>query len=187
MELTDLVKDTNIVGVISSFKEDIDNFENVADLHIKKLEQAFLMVNLKNDIRDKKISDLTDAEKWKLDLARKLNDDIIVVGNLSGSLNNKEIDYFKKLFIKLKDEYHKKIIIIDKDIEIFFNLTNNLVVLKDNKVIYKTNNYFDNELYKYAMIPKIIEFIKYVNKDKLVLNENTDIYELIKDIYRSVS
>jgi hypothetical protein len=36
-------------------------------------------------------------------------------------------------------------------------------------------------------MPKIIEFIKYVNKDKKVLNETTDIYELIKDIYRSVS
>ena len=36
-------------------------------------------------------------------------------------------------------------------------------------------------------MPKIIELIKYLNKEGRKIQETTDIYELIKDIYRSVS
>ena len=59
--------------------------------------------------------------------------------------------------------------------------------MQNKTIIYETEDFFDDNLYKYVKCPKIIEFIKYVNKDGKKLENNTDIYELIKDIYRSVT
>ena len=69
----------------------------------------------------------------------------------------------------------------------FFNLVRQICIIEDNKVIYCTNNFFDNNLEKYTSIPKIVDFIKYINRNEKRIDETTEIYELIKDIYRSVS
>lgn len=185
MELSNLVQNRDIVGVIGSYKPNFSGIY-VQDLNIKKLEQAFLMVGLDISAKDKKVQDLNDAEKLKLDLAKQLYNDIIIVGELSSSLNKKDLDYIKKLLLKLQEKEHKKIIIIDNKVDTFFFLTKDIVVFKNNEIVYETSNYFNLELYNYTRMPKIVEFINYVNKDKKILNENIDILELIKDIYRSV-
>lgn len=187
MELKSLTKVKDIVGVIGKYKIDFGNKKTVESLNIKNIEKALIMVKLPNNIINKDISDLTDQEKWKLDLARKLHDDVIIVGNLSLSLNKKEITYMKKLLLKLKNDYHKKIVIIDNKVDVFFDLVTHIFVIKNNNILYSTDNFFDNTLYKFVKMPDIIRFIKIVNKDKNILKENTDIYELIKDIYRSVA
>ena len=60
-------------------------------------------------------------------------------------------------------------------------------MLKNKEVTYETSDFFDTELYNYAKCPKIIDFINYINKDQKLINNTVEIYELIKDIYRSVS
>lgn len=185
MELKNLVEGRDIVGIIGSYKPDFNEIY-VKDVNIPKKEQAFLMVELTLSVKDRSIQELSDAEKLKLDLARQLNNDIIIVGGLSSALNQKDLDYIKKLLLKLQEKENKKIIIIDNKVDTFFFLTKNIVVFKNNEIVYETSNYFDMKLYNYTRMPKIIEFINYVNKDKKVLNENIDILELIKDIYRSV-
>ena len=145
------------------------------------------MVNLDESLIDKDINELTINELCKIDLMTKLSKDIIIVGNLSNCLNYKDIEYMKKLFIKLNKDYNKKIVVIDEDINVFFNLTKDIFIMKNKEIIYETNDFFDDKLYEYVNMPKIIEFIKYVNKDKKRLDDTTDIYELIKDIYRGIS
>lgn len=181
-----MLNNYGIIGIISSYNSNF-NVERVNELKIKNQDKAFKMVGLSKDILDKNINELSLSEQFKLDLATKLDKDIIIIGNLSKNLIYKDIEYIKKLLIKLNNDYHKKIIVIDEDVNIFFNLVKYMYVIRNKKVIYKTDNFYSDELYKYCKMPKIIEFIKYVNEDKKRLNENIDIYELIKDMYRSLS
>ena len=186
MEIKTYLNEYGIIGVVSNYKNSLQPFNTIQDLNIKNLESALKMVGLDNTIIAKKYSDITINELWKIDLATKLNNEIIIVGNLSTSLNNKDINYMKKLFRKLSQEYHKKIVIIDDDINIFFEIVKKILVVKNHKVIYETEDFFDKQLYRHCKMPKIVEFINYINRDKKILQNNVEIYELIKDIYRSV-
>ncbi len=186
MEIKEMLKDNGIIGVISSYKSNLDLDKVVKDLNINNIDKALKMVGLDENYKDKKLSDLTLPDLWKVELATKLNNEIIIMGNLSQVLNYKELEYFKKLFVKL-NSYGKKIVVIDNNVKVFFNLVKKIIVLKDKDILYETDNFFDMNLYNYTKCPKIVDFIKYVNKDNKRINETTDIYELIKDIYRSVS
>jgi len=103
------------------------------------------------------------------------------------SLIYKDREYMKKLFIKLSNDYHKKIVIIDNNVNSFINVANKIVVIKDKDIIFETSDLFDEKLYEYVMMPKMVEFITYVNKDKIRVDKTLEIYELLKDIYRRVS
>ena len=187
MQIKKILENKKIIGIVSTYKSSLENDCLVKDLPIKNSDKALVMVGLNQEILEKKIKDLTLNEQLKVDLAMKLHNDIIVIGNLANSLNNKDYEYIRKLLLKLNNDYHKKIVIIDQNVEVFLHLVKQVVIVKGKEVLYTTSNFFDDELYKYTKMPPIVEFIKYVNKDYKRLQENTDIYELIKDIYRSVS
>ena len=187
MEIKNLLNDYKIIGVIGSYKHTLNLNNKVKDLKIDNLNNALKMVNLDLSIINSKLEDLTISELWKIDLATKLDNDIIIIGNLYNSLIYKEREIMKKLFIKLSNNYNKKIVIIDNNVNSFFNLVNMIFVVDDKDIVYKTDDFYDMNLYKYINIPNIVEFINYVNKNKKILNNTIDIYELIKDIYRSVS
>jgi hypothetical protein len=44
--------------------------------------------------------------------------------------------------------------------------------------------FYDNNLYKYVDVPKIVEFTKYVHDEGHNIIEYTDFKELIKELYR---
>ena len=187
MEIKELLYNDGIIGVISNYKSTLKNTGKVSSLNINNINNALKMVSLNSDIIDKDLQELSLNELWKVELATKLNEEIIIVGNMSTSLNYKEIEYMKKLFLKLNNNYHKKIIIIDNDVKVFFGLVKRIFVLKNHHILYETTDLFNDELYKYTKMPPIIDFIKYVNKENKNIKNTTEIYELIKDIYRSVS
>lgn len=186
MEIKNILKNDKIIGVIGNYQSTLQSCF-IKDLNIKNISKALIMVGLDDTFINKRFEELTLSEQFKIDLATKLNKDIIIIGNLSKNLIYKDIEYIKKLLLKLCNEYHKKIIVIDEDVNIFFNLVKHIYVLKDKKIVYDTNDFFDDNLYKYVKMPKIIDFIKYVNKDEIRINNNLEIYELIKDIFRRVS
>lgn len=181
-----MLKNNEIIGVVSNYQHTMDDVL-VKDLKVKNILKAIVMVNLDNKVLDKRVSELSLSELVKVDLITKLDKDIIVIGNLSKSLINKDIEYIKKLLLKLNKEYNKKIVIIDDDINVFMNIVKSIYVLKNKELIYSTDNFFDEELYNYVKMPKIVEFIKYVNKDNKRIDETLEIYELIKDIFRRLS
>ncbi len=187
MEIKDLVNNHGIIGVVSSYQHKLNLNDTVLELNINNLENNLKEVGLSNNIINTKLKDLSMNDLTKLDLASKLNKDIIIIGNLSNTLNSKELDTIKKLLIKLNKEDNKKIVVIDNNINTFFNLTKKIIVMQNKSILYETEDYYDDNLYKYVKCPKIIEFIKYVNKNGKKLENNIEIYELIKDIYRSVS
>lgn len=182
-----LLKDYGIIGVCSTYQSTLKLEGTVSNLNIKNLSNALKMVGLDETIQNKNLNDLTLSEIFKIELATKLQEKTIVIGNLSASLNYKDQEYIKKLLLKLNNDYGKNIIIIDDDVSVFFGLVKRIYVIVQKNVVYETSDFFDNELYKWVKCPKIIDFINYINKDKKILNNTTDIYELIKDIYRSVS
>lgn len=186
MEIKDIIKDKEIIGIVSNYQHSLEN-GLVKDLNIKNIEKALLMVNLDNKVLNKKIDELTLNELFKVDLLTKLDKEIIIIGNLSKNLIYRDIEFIKKLLLKLNKEYNKKIVIIDENIDVFINLVNYIYVLKNKQIVYSTNDYFDDELYEYVKCPKIIEFIKYVKKDGKKVDETLEIYELIKDIFRRLS
>ncbi len=187
MEIKELVNQYGIIGVISSYKSNLDLNKTVLELKINKLNDALKMVELPDNIINLRLKDLSINDLVKIDLATKLNNDIMIIGNLFNSLNSKELEFIKKLLLKLNKEYNKKIVIIDNNVQTFFNLSKKIIVMQNKSILYETDDFYDDNLYKYVRCPKIIEFIKYVNKDNKRLENNIDIYELIKDIYRSVT
>lgn len=186
MEIKDMLNNYGIIGIVSSYNSVLVN-DKVSNLEIKNISNALKMVGLSLEVLNTLTSDLTLSEKFKIDLATKLDNDIIIIGNLSKNLLYKDIEYIKKLLIKLNSEYNKKIVVIDEDINVFINLVKCIYVIKNKSIVYSTINFYDDELYKYVKMPKIIEFVKYVNKNNRNLNEHLDIHELIKDIYRRLS
>ena len=187
MELKNILKDTNLIGIISKYKSNLKLSGNICDLEIKNISKALKIVGLDDTYLDKNINDLTISELWKIELLTKLDKDVIIVGNMYDSLIHKDREYMKKLFIKLSNKYHKKIVIIDNNIISFFNLVKKIIVIKNKEVVYETNDFFDLSLYEHINMPKIVDFILYVNKKGTKINNTIEIYELIKDIYRSVS
>ena len=187
MEIKDIIKKQKIVGIISNYKSQLKKSGKISDLDIKNIKKGLKIVGLNENILDKDISELSISEKWKIELLTKLQMDTIIVGNLSSSLILRDRELTKKLLKKLSNNYNKKIVVIDSDVNSFINLAENIIVLKDKNIVYETTDFYDAELYKFVEKPKIIEFINYVNKKDKKLNNNLEIYELIKDIYRSVS
>ena len=187
MEIKDLVNSYGIIGVISNYKCNFDLNNTILELHINNLNSALKIVGLQDNILNKKLKDLALNELFKVDLATKLNNEIIIIGNLSNMLDYKDLEFIKKLLIKLYTDYHKKIVVIDNELNTFFNLTNKIVIMQNKTILYISEDFYDKNLYKYVKIPKIIDFVNYVNRYGKVLENNIDIYELIKDIYRSVS
>lgn len=175
-----------IIGIVSNYSTIINDVK-ISELNIKNVDNALKMVGLDKDVKNKLYSELSLSEQFKVDLMTKLDKDIIIIGNMSKCLIYKDMEYIKKLLIKLNTDYHKKIVVIDKDVNSFIGLVKCICVMENKNIIYESNDFFDEKLYKYTKMPKIVEFIKYVNRDKTLLDKNLDIYELIKDMYRRLS
>lgn len=187
MELKKVLAKYNIVGVISNYKFNLDENKLVSEVIKRKIDQALKIVGLDNSIKNKYVKELSEAEKFKIDLISKVNKEVIIIGNLSNMLNYKERNNIKKILLKISKSYNKKIIIIDNDINSIMDIIEYYFVLKNNKLVYKTRNVYDDELYKYTTMPPIISFVKEANKKGANLKEYTNIHELLKAIYRSVS
>lgn len=181
-----MLKNNGIIGVVSNYQHSLPNIL-VKDLKIKNIDKALIMISLDNSVLNKNVNELTLKELFMVDLLTKLDKDIIIVGNLSKSLIYKDIEFIKKILLKLNKEYNKKVVIIDEDVNVFINVVKYVYVLKNKEIVYSTDNFYDDKLYEYVKMPKIVEFIKYVNKNNKRIDETLEIYELIKDIFRRLS
>lgn len=187
MEIKKLLENYSIIGIVSNYKSLFALEGRVSDLKVKNISKALKIVGLNDDYLNKELKSLSISELWKIDLLTKLDKDIIIIGNLYNSLIYKDREYIKKLLNKLAYNYNKKIVIIDNNVNSFFEMVKKILVIRNKRIVFETCNVFDKELYKYVNMPKIIEFINYVESKGMKLDKNTDIYELIKDIYRRIS
>lgn len=187
MELTSYLDKYKIIGVIANYKCSLPSNKLVKNIITSpKKEKLLIKFNLSIELLDKKFSQLSISEKFKIDLLSKLNEDIIIIGNLSSSLIYRDRMMIIKLLKKLNDNYNKKIIIIDDDMSVLMKICNYFLVLKNKKIVYKTEKIYDDKLYDYCRKPKIVDFIYKANNNNVQLEKYTDVYELIKAIYRSL-
>ena len=160
----------------------------------KRIEDSLKMVNLPKEYLDKSPFELSSGEKESLALGivLSLNPKLIIIDNPTSNLDSRNKEYLIKLLKKIKTRYNKTIILLTSDIEFTIKVTDNYLILKNDKIISSgvkkelLNNISKIKTSK-VEIPKIIDFINAVKKKKNINLELTfDIKELMKDIYRNV-
>ena len=157
---------------------------------VKHIMDSLKMVGLSDSFLDRDPNKLSYVESKKVELACILsyNPEVLILSDFEKGLNYKEREYFKKLFLKLKNSFKKTIILISSDLTFMFNLIDRVYLLRRGKLVVDSDKdiFYDNKLYKYMEMPKIVEFTKYVNSLDHNILEYTDFKELIKEIYRNV-
>ncbi len=169
-------------------KKDIDT----NDLnYIDKIISSLKMVGLNEFFLKRKINTLSKSEKRLLEIAIKLitNPDFIIIDEPFLYLNKNQKFNIKKILLDLRKKYHKTIIILSNDINVLYELTDELIILKENKVLVqdKTKLIFkDLEFLEknQIMLPNIVLFRKIaLNYDKKLENYK-EVNDLIKGVYK---
>lgn len=184
--------------IFSTVKEELifglKKYNYKTEILDKRIKDSLKMVGLKEEYLDKNPFELSSGEKTLLSLAitLSLNPKLLIIDEPTTYLDNKNKDYLIKLIKKLKNNYHKTIIILTSDINLTLSLADNYLLLKNGKItsegkIKEIKNNIDKIKNAGVEVPKIIEFIIKANKKKHInLDMNIDIKELMKDIYRNV-
>ncbi len=136
---------------------------------------------------------LANSEKKLIKIALNLiiNPDILILNEPFKDLDKKHITYLKKIIFDLKKEYLKTIIIITKDINILYELTDDLIILSENKVVIadKTTVVFKNLAFleeNGISYPNLIKFNQIAKNYNQTLKNTKDIKDLIKEVYKNV-
>lgn len=180
MELEKL--EGSIIGVISDDYKNDSLKGKVETIVTKKASDALKMVGLSDTYLNKDFEDLSIRDQNRIRLASKLNEKVIVLINFSKGLTNKDIDYFKKLFKRIVS-YGRKIVLVDKNVELFLNCVDKLYVInKDLRAEF--DSIFDPGLKEFIDVPKIVEFNQDSKERGVKLNEYKEFDDLLKAIYR---
>ena len=179
------IKDT----VKDEIKEILNNFDCKTN-SLKHILDSLRLVGLDDSYLDRRIDTLSYTEKKKVRLASVLayNPEVIVLDEFFKSFISREREYFKKLFLKLKSKFKKTIILLTNDLKSTFEVVNKIYVINNGNLVLSGGKelYYNEKLYKYVEIPKIIEFTKYAQECGHDILEYTDIKELMKELYRNV-
>ena len=204
MEITDIIKKNKINALInfnmdyndsSVYLKDRYPHKSVYDYiysytksQKKRINQSLLFVDIDINIQSRDISTLSSSEKVKIELAIMLilNKEIIYLHNFDKYFMSKDLFYFKNLLKKIVLNYHKTIVIINGNLSFMIDFVDYYFILTDNNKIQKFDKYELLNFDDIIKFPPIIDFIKYVNRNKKILNYYTNINELIKAIYREV-
>ena len=158
----------------------------------KRIKQALMMVGLKPLDITKQIRELSTREKRLLSLASVLivNPKVLILDNVTTSLNDEDKSNIIRLLKMLKNRYHKTIIIATNDNDSGIKLADNIIMLKDGNIVNMGDKYEvfkDSKKVKKYMVaePNIIAFEnKVLDKKNIKIGYRDDINDLIKDIYR---
>ena len=172
----------SIIGIVSNDYIEDELKGMVRDIVVKKSSDALKMVGLDDSYLDKDFRDLSDRDKNKIILASKLQNKEIKLINFSKGLTNKDMEFFKKLFKKIVS-YGRKIILVDKNSNMFMNCVDNLYVI-NKEIILETDDLYNEKLKKYIDVPSIVEFTHKSLENGIKLNHYNDLDDLLKAIYR---
>ena len=157
---------------------------------IKHITDSLTIVGLDDSylVRDPNTLSYVEKKKVNLALAMSYNPEVLVIASFDKGLTCREREYFRKLFIKLKNKYKKTIILVNSELPFMFDIVDKLYVINKGKLVINGDKdiFYSDKLYKYVELPKIVEFIKYANYQGHDIEEYTDIKELIKGLYRDV-
>jgi energy-coupling factor transporter ATP-binding protein EcfA2 len=190
------INDFNVKENVVTIKDKYDSCRvrdyilNYVSCSDERILDSFKMVKLADCTIKKEITYLSSSEKLKVELAILLlkNVDTLVLYHFDKYFMEKDLQFFKKLFRKLVVKYNKTIVMVDCGFSFALDFADIAIYKNDkNKVVsVDKKDFYDDKLLSYVDIPKIIDFVKYVNFNDKILNDYTDIKELIKAIYREV-
>ena len=176
--------------VKDEIKISMKNYEYKTSNVTKHISDSLKIVGLNDDYLDRNPNTLSYTEKKKISLACAMsyNPSVLILEDFEKGLIFREREYFRKLFLKLKNKFNKTIILIGTDLTFMFDIVDKLYVINKGKLVFSGGKelYYDDKLYKYVEMPKIVEFTKYANECGHNILEYTDIKELIKELYRNV-
>jgi energy-coupling factor transport system ATP-binding protein len=160
----------------------------------KQVSEALKIVGLNDNYLESNVFNLSGGEKKKVAIASVMvfNPKVLVLDEPTVGLDYKSQKKLMQLIKRLRDRYHKTIIIVSHDVDMLNIIADDIVVLDKGKVIASgtKNEVFKNTslFEKYGLkLPKIVEFIGKVRSEKgIILGRHTDVKDLIKDIYRNV-
>lgn len=160
---------------------------NYKEIPFSKIEQAFKMVNLKEDVLKNNLLSLSFTETKKLRFVEALlsNAENFVFVNFSEGFYQKSKDYYQKLSKKLL-KYGKSILFVTNDVSFLLNFVSNVTLYYDNQFL-SLEDFYDNRIYECLEMPEIIFFVKYLQKKGVQMESYTETKEVLKAIYRSVN
>lgn len=186
-DLNDLLNmDFDIEGIIYDDSWTVKRFLNGFHLKLNnRIESFFLMLELDKKLLNKKINTIskTDLKFVLLIYAMLKNYKTIIFDHMDANMSYKDKKRLLNFIRKIKND-DLNFIFLSKDLEFLYKITNHLIIIKDNKIIY--DDLIDDAFTLEELDFKIINFIKLANKKGANLIYTFDRKELLKDIYRSV-
>lgn len=160
----------------------------------EKAVKALKMVGLNETYLDKNPFKLSNGEQRRIAIAciLMMNYKVILLDEPTVGLDSIGKKKMLELIKKLKEDYHKTIVIVSHDIDFIYAISNNVIVLNQGSILLSGNK---NEIFKHVSklkkegiaIPSMVEFIYQAKTIKnIILDDHHDIRDLIKDVYRNV-
>lgn len=186
-DLNDLLNmDFDIEGIIYDDSWTVKRFLNGFHLKLNnRIESFFSMLELDKKLLNKKINTIskTDLKFVLLIHAMLKNYKTIIFDHMDANMSNKDKKRLLNFIRKIKND-NLNFIFLSKDLEFLYKITNHLIIINDNKIIY--DDLIDDAYTLEELDSKIINFIKLANKKGANLIYTFDRKELLKNIYRSV-
>lgn len=154
-------------------------------------KDALKLVGLKEEYLNKKIEELTLTEQKKVALASVLifNPKVIIFDEPTIGLGTPEKESLKKLILLLKEKYDKTIILLTKDTDFAYQVTDTTHLLYKGSIVASGDkSVMTNEkmMEGYGLkLPEIVKFITRANESGKNLTLTDNILDLIKEVYRN--
>lgn len=156
-----------------------------------RISEALKLVGLNEEYLKRRIDSLNISEKKKVSLASILifNPGVIILEEPSIFLNYRDNEKLIKLIKLLKDKYNKTIILISKDTNLSYKVSDEIILLNKGSMVYAGNKSIleDEKVLNNINIdvPEIVKFINISNKFDANLTYTSNILDLIKEVYRN--
>ncbi|MBQ8659302.1 MAG: ATP-binding cassette domain-containing protein [Bacilli bacterium] len=174
--------------IYDEINEYIEKYNVKTDNVNKHIFNSLKIAGLNVDVKSNP-NNLSYSEKKKLVFAcvMSYNPEVILFDNFDRGLYFRDCDYFRKLFVKLRNQYNKTIMLFNSDSRFLFDVVNRVMVFDKTLVFDKEDNpFYDGDLYKYIDVPMIVSFTNYAHQCGHDILKYTDTKELIKELYRNI-
>lgn len=167
------------------FKYKLDKLEvrAIDSLKLVGLDESYLNMNP---------LDLTavDAKKVALACAIIYNPKVLILDEFTTGLSYTDKKELTSLLKMLKNKYNKTIILLTKDTNYAYPISDTVHILRLTKLVKSGDKelFRDTKLLKSnnLEVPKIVSFIEKCNKKGHDISQYTNIHDLIKGVYRDV-